>query len=641
MAFRGRKGWRWLAASLGGLVVAGGGCSKKSEQPPGPTCSAGERVVGTACVRAGFFESDLAPTAAGLLAVEAGVFYTRETLIIMLRDPLTSRQAAGELFSRHGGRVVGAAPFIGFYQVRFADAPTGAALDARRAALQADPAVELAMRDIGLPNSLAADPRPLTPLERLTPASVYQAMWDEQDEAPPKLPIGPDGTWAWTQVGFPGAWDSIHAWNPRPRSVTVAILDGDLRHDPVFGPTRFVSAGDHRPADGKERSQRHEQHATAVASIVAAPNDDKRLLGGMATGLACLQADLSPQVVAFKFGLDDPANGVSQASALVRGLIAAVRAGARVINTSAGLSLPAAEARSAADLARVTERLCAEAPDVVFVFSAGNDSMAGMPFDAANHVPSNAARTARNAISVGATERAFVDGSQQEVPATSSNVDPQNSGVVTIAAPGRDVLTLLPDGGLTKFNGTSAAAPLVAGAAALLLQLDPRLSGGDVRTILLDTADPLPRLSPISGRRLAVRNAVDRVLAGLPAKDRGQGTCRKPDPAPAATDAGGFVPSCLNQGFCGSFSLCPPGKFWCRTSSRCHDSAEELLKDCASASCLACQEPPVPWCTSDECKACAESGRGLWYCPADKSCTNVFNDYAVASCPVPRCTCRN
>ena len=87
--------------------------------------------------------------------------------------------------------------------------------------------------------------------------------------------------------------------------------------------------------------------------------------------------------------------------------------------------------------------------------------------------------------------------------------------------------------------------------------------------------------------------------------------------------------------------MCPPGKFWCRTSSRCYDSAEELLKDCASASCLACEEPPVPWCTSDECKACAEAGGGLWYCPSNKSCTNIFNDFAVASCPVPRCTCRN
>src|SRR5688572_28101184 len=229
MAFLRRKRW-WLVASLGGLVAAGAGCSKKTEQPPGPTCSAGESVVGTACVRAGFLESDLAPTAAGLLAVEGGVFYTRETLIIMLRDPLTSRQAAADLFARHGGRVVGAAPFIGFYQVRFADAPTGAALDARRAALQAEPTVEFAMRDIGLPNSLSATPRPMTPLERLTPASLYQDMWGEQDEVPPKLPIGADGTWAWTQVGFPGAWDSIHDWNPRPTPVTVAILDGDLGH---------------------------------------------------------------------------------------------------------------------------------------------------------------------------------------------------------------------------------------------------------------------------------------------------------------------------------------------------------------------------------------------------------------------------
>ena len=41
-------------------------------------------------------------------------------------------------------------------------------------------------------------------------------------------------------------------------------------------------------------------------------------------------------------------------------------------------------------------------------------------------------------------------------------------------------------------SGTSASAPVVAGAAALLLQRDPSLTPGDVKLRLMDSADPLP-----------------------------------------------------------------------------------------------------------------------------------------------------
>ena len=630
----------WLCVTTLGLV-AGGGCGK-SQETRGPTCATGEHPAETTCVPDGFADSDLAPTEAGLLVVENGIFYPRETLIVLLRDPQTTRQSAGDLFARLGGRIVGAAPFIGFYQVRFSDAPTAAALDAKQTALAAEPTVDFAMRDIGLPGGLTADPRPKSPLERLSAASVFQPMWTEQDDVPDKQSIGPDGTAAWRRVGFPEAWESIYQWNPRPTPVVVAVLDGFLAHDPVFGSVRFVGQGDHRPDDGKERSQHHEQHATAVASMIAAPSDEQHLLGGIATGLACLEAAISPQIVAFKPGGNDPPGGVTQASALQRGLIAAVKAGARVINTSAGLALPTANAKAAADLARVTERLCARAPGVVFVFSAGNDSSDVMPFDAANHFPSNVARTAKNALSVGAAGVSFLSGTLQEVPKSSSNVDPTGSGAVTIAAPGTGVLALLPDGGLTKFDGTSAAAPLVTGTAALLLQIDARLSGSDVRAILVETADQLPSLATISGRRLNARAAVDRALAGLPVADRGKGSCRAADPASSAPDAGASGGArCAHQGFCGSFSLCPPGKFYCATSSKCYDTAEELLQICAGGECQACQEPPLPWCTSTDCQACAAAGGGLWWCSADKTCTSILNDYSIATCPVQRCTCRN
>jgi phospholipase C len=121
-------------------------------------------------------------------------------------------------------------------------------------------------------------------------------------------------------------------------------------------------------------------------------------------------------------------------------------------------------------------------------------------------------------------------------------------------------------------------------------------------------------------------------------RGRGDAACGMP-PLDGGGSSGGRT--CRDKGFCGSLSLCPPGKFYCSTSSKCFDTAAAALEDCAELYCRACEEPPVPWCGSDECKACAAAGGGLWWCPTDKTCTNLLNDYAIASCPVQRCTCRN
>ncbi|GIZ49954.1 hypothetical protein CKM354_001297000 [Cercospora kikuchii] len=67
-------------------------------------------------------------------------------------------------------------------------------------------------------------------------------------------------------------------------------------------------------------------------------------------------------------------------------------------------------------------------------------------------------------------------------------------GGVTFAAPGGRILSTLPRlyGGFGQLTGTSMAAPLVAGVAALLKQLHPSWTPDDIRNVLATTARPMP-----------------------------------------------------------------------------------------------------------------------------------------------------
>ena len=70
----------------------------------------------------------------------------------------------------------------------------------------------------------------------------------------------------------------------------------------------------------------------------------------------------------------------------------------------------------------------------------------------------------------------------------SSNFGPAS---VDIAAPGTFILSTIPDKSYAFMSGTSMAAPMVAGAAAMLYSARPELSLQDVRNILITSAHKL------------------------------------------------------------------------------------------------------------------------------------------------------
>ncbi|MEG1576719.1 MAG: S8 family serine peptidase, partial [Clostridium sp.] len=63
------------------------------------------------------------------------------------------------------------------------------------------------------------------------------------------------------------------------------------------------------------------------------------------------------------------------------------------------------------------------------------------------------------------------------------------------AAPGNYILSTMPHNGYGYMSGTSMAAPMVTGAAAMMYSYDPELQIGDIKTKILSTTRKLKNLS--------------------------------------------------------------------------------------------------------------------------------------------------
>jgi subtilisin family serine protease len=256
--------------------------------------------------------------------------------------------------------------------------------------------------------------------------------------------------------------DSAHAVSTGS-GVVVAVVDTgfDLGHPALAGSIApggfdFVDFDD-QPADvrdgldndGDGAVDEQYGHGTFVASLVLA---------------AAPGATVMPVRV-----LD--AEGFGTASTVAAGITWAADAGARVINLSVTVAAESSLVDGAIDYA--------ENRGVVVVAATGNRGSSDVAFPA---------RTS-GVIAVTASDAAGV------VPAFA------NTGShVALVAPGVDLLGAFPTdlapAGTARWSGTSFAAPLVSGAAALVRAAFPALEADAVADRLLDNAQPIDGVNP-------------------------------------------------------------------------------------------------------------------------------------------------
>ncbi len=170
----------------------------------------------------------------------------------------------------------------------------------------------------------------------------------------------------------------------------------------------------------------------------------------------------------------------------------AVRNGARVINAS--LSFRTTNQTQINELTSMFNVRIS--PSVLFVTSADNQ---GVDIDKRSEFWFPQELTNENIIVVANTN-------MQDVREPDSNY----GASVDLGAPGKSILSTDYTGGYRYFNGTSFAAPHVAGAAALMMAHCPALRSNPVeaKRRILNNVDPISGLPSISNGRLNVYRAL-------------------------------------------------------------------------------------------------------------------------------------
>ncbi|MCF6347108.1 MAG: S8 family peptidase [Flavobacteriaceae bacterium] len=209
-------------------------------------------------------------------------------------------------------------------------------------------------------------------------------------------------------------------------------------------------------------SKDDEMHGTHVSGIIAAKRNNDIGMNGVAHNV---------QIMALRAVPDGDEYDKDVALAIRY----AVDNGAKVVNMSFGKGY-SPNAEWVYDAIKY-----AASKDVLLVHAAGND---GSDIDTAENFPNDSKdkliEFADNVLTVGAMTRFF----DEKIVASFSNYGKKN---VDVFAPGLEIYSTIPKNKYKSIQGTSMAAPEVAGVAALVRSYYPNLTASQVKHIIMDS----------------------------------------------------------------------------------------------------------------------------------------------------------
>jgi len=240
-------------------------------------------------------------------------------------------------------------------------------------------------------------------------------------------------------------------------------------------------------------------HATHVAGTVA--SNDAVLRG------------IAPQAELLNIKVLNVA-GAGQPAWVIAGLEQAVRRGALVANLSLGWSeVYHAWVCNDADCILCQAADNAARLGVTVVIAAGNEGAGATPPFRIRHPAA-----ARRVITVAAVDKAKILANFSSVGPSSGRLSPGSAIRLTkpdVSAPGVNIRSCIPGGGFGVMSGTSMACPHVVGLAALVLQVNPKLSPMMVKKILEESCEPISGTPNEAGYGLVnAYSALMRAAAG-------------------------------------------------------------------------------------------------------------------------------
>jgi subtilisin family serine protease len=209
-------------------------------------------------------------------------------------------------------------------------------------------------------------------------------------------------------------------------------------------------------------------HGTHVAGIIGAARNASNQVQGIAPNVSIMAVRAVP-------------DGDERDPDVARAIRYAVDNGAQIINMSFGKGY--SPNKAAVDSAV----RYADSKGVLMVHAAGND---GEDNDAVPSFPTAVLTDGSRAalwVEVGAS-------SWKGMNSLATGFSNYGRSRVDFFAPGEDILSTAPGGGVKRESGTSMAAPVVSGVAALLMAYFPRLTAADVKDILAQSVRTFPSL---------------------------------------------------------------------------------------------------------------------------------------------------